>query len=120
MKYTTGVDVAYQKVNELHVQLCAIEKEAAALNRLQKLFELPVVEYVHLKDCRQELVWLKQMWDLVGFVDSVFAEWKRVPWQYANTEFLEDETKRFLILTKGLNKAVREWDVYHNLSALLI
>jgi dynein heavy chain len=104
--------VAYQRVNELHGQLCAIEKEAAALNRLQRLFELPVVEYTHLRDCRQELVWLKQTWDLVGFVDSVFAEWKRVPWQYANTEFLEDETKRFLILTKQLNKAVREWDVY--------
>ena len=112
IKYTTGVDVAYQRVNELHGQLCTIEKEGAALNRLQRLFELVVVEYANLKDCRQELVWLKQTWDLVGFVDSVFAEWKRVPWQYANTEFLEDETKRFLILTKALNKSVRDWDVY--------
>ncbi len=78
------------------------------------------MEYTHLKDCRQELVWLKQMWDLVGFIDSVFSEWKRVPWQLANTEFLEDETKRFLVLTKSLNKAVREWDVYLCLHACLL
>lgn len=46
-----------------------LETEASQLNDLETLFDLQKSSYKQLKDCRNELFQIKQMWDLISLVD---------------------------------------------------
>lgn len=37
---------------------------------LESLFDLQRTTYKEIKDCKNELVSLKQMWDLIGLIDG--------------------------------------------------
>jgi hypothetical protein len=36
--------------------------------------------YKELRDCRQELQQLKQLWDLIALIDFLFEAWKSTLW----------------------------------------
>ena len=44
--------------------------------------------YKDLRDCRVELVQLKQMWDLISLIDFQFETWKSTLWDKIDTEQL--------------------------------
>ena len=44
--------------------------------------------YKQLKDCKQELVSLKEMWDLIALIDMQFDSWKKTLWDQIDTEVL--------------------------------
>lgn len=44
--------------------------------------------YKQLKDCRNELVLLKQMWDLISLIDFQFDQWKETLWAKIKTDDL--------------------------------
>jgi dynein heavy chain len=46
-----------------------LEEEARELNNLETLFDLQRSSYKQLKDCKSELISLKEMWDLVALID---------------------------------------------------
>lgn len=44
------------------------EKELAALQEATNLFDVTIPDYREIKLCRREIVVLKELWDLVVFV----------------------------------------------------
>jgi len=76
----TIIDSAYAQISEFYNETLTLEKEAADLNNLETLFDLQKSGYKQLKDCKSELVSLKEMWDLVAIIDMQFESWKKTLW----------------------------------------
>jgi len=66
----------------------ALEGEAKELNSLETLFDMQKSSYKALKDCRNDLQNLKQMWDLVALIDFQFETWKSTLWDKIDTDNL--------------------------------
>ena len=60
---------AYDLITEYYQKTGELEEEARELNNLETLFDMQKSSYKDLRDCRIELVQLKQMWDLVALID---------------------------------------------------
>jgi dynein heavy chain len=66
----------------------ALESEARTLNNLETLFDMQKSSYKALKDCRNDLQNLKQMWDLIALIDYQFETWKSTLWDKIDTDNL--------------------------------
>jgi dynein heavy chain len=66
----------------------ALEDEAKTLNNLETLFDMQKSTYKALKDCRNDLQNLKQMWDLISLIDYQFETWKSTLWDKIDTDNL--------------------------------
>ena len=78
-----------------------MEDEAKELQMLESLFDLQRTNYKELKDCKQELTHLKNLWDLISLIDLQFANWKKTLWDEIDTDELEVLIKE--MLTKQAN-----------------
>jgi dynein heavy chain len=76
----TSTDDAYKLINEWNSQLNEIEQEAKAITEGQELFEVAVNTWKELKTCRQELMWLKTVWDHVQLIQEIFASYRACLW----------------------------------------
>jgi dynein heavy chain len=74
------IDGAYDMISDFYLQTCKLEEEARELNNLETLFDLQRSSYKQLKDCKSELISLKEMWDLVALIDMQFNSWKKTLW----------------------------------------
>jgi dynein heavy chain len=63
------IDGAYNMISAFYIETCKLEEEARELNNLETLFDLQRSSYKQLKDCKSELISLKEMWDLVALID---------------------------------------------------
>ena len=70
-----------------------MEEEAKDLQTLESLFELQRTKQKELVDCKNELVQLKQMWDLISIIDGQFDNWKETLWDNINADDLESLLK---------------------------
>mmetsp|Transcript_20734 Transcript_20734/g.31858 ORF Transcript_20734/g.31858 Transcript_20734/m.31858 type:complete len:227 (+) Transcript_20734:3822-4502(+) len=72
--------------------------------------------YKDLRDCRTELVQLKQMWDLISLIDYQFENWKSTLWDKIDTEELMQLIKE--MQTKQCNpqapqnKDIKNWKAF--------
>jgi dynein heavy chain len=66
----------------------SLEDEAKTLNNLETLFDMQKSSYKALKDCRNDLQNLKQMWDLIALIDYQFETWKSTLWDKIDTDNL--------------------------------
>ncbi|CAG9462750.1 unnamed protein product [Pedinophyceae sp. YPF-701] len=90
----------------------AMIKRAQELRESQDLFDLFVVDYVPLTRCKEELQYLKEMWDMVGMVLYTFEDWNNTKWDIIDTEMLSERTKAIAKEIRTLNKNCRAFDVY--------
>lgn len=58
------------------------------MNNLEILFDIQKSSYKQLKDCRNELISLKYMWDLIALIEYQFENWKSTLWDKIETETL--------------------------------
>ena len=70
-----------------------MEEEAKKLQVLEQLFELQRTKQKELLDCKNELVQLKQMWDLISIIDGQFESWKETLWENIDADNLEQLLK---------------------------
>ena len=49
------------------------------------------------------------MWDVVCLIESQFNDWKQTSWGEVDTDFMEAEARKFVLLVKGLNSKARYW-----------
>jgi dynein heavy chain len=63
------IQKSYEKIAEYYIRTCELELEAEELNNLEILFDIQKSSYKQLKDCRNELVNLKYMWDLIALIE---------------------------------------------------
>lgn len=83
------IDSAYVKIGEYYEKTCQMEEEAKELQVLEQLFELQRTKQKELADCKNELVQLKQMWDLIAIIDGQFESWKETLWDNIDADVLE-------------------------------
>lgn len=110
------VKPAYEVLDGFHhgtvdgyVSVQDIIAESKGLQEAQELFELFVSDYIMLKRCNEELLYLKAVWDTAAVVQYTFVNWYKTQWDKINVEFLMEETKKLSKDVKTLNKAVRRW-----------
>jgi len=82
------INGAYDQITHFYIETCKLENEAKELNNLETLFDLQRSSYKQLKDCKSELISLKEMWDLVALIDMQFDSWKKTLWDQIDTENL--------------------------------
>ena len=61
---------------------------------------------------QEDLGYLKAVWDMIEKILGTFAEWYRTVWDKINVDQLLEQTRLLSKEVKGLNKAVRLYDVY--------
>lgn len=82
------IDKAYLTITQYYNEMISLENEAKAFNNLETLFELHKSTYKELKECRNELISLKYMWDLISFVEFLFTSWRSTLWDKIDTDSL--------------------------------
>lgn len=97
----------------------ALMKEADYLKECQDLFDLYVVDYVHLTRCAEELEHLKSLWDMISYVFFIFHDWRATKWESIDTEMLAERTKALSKDIRTLSKAARTYEVYKNLDDMV-
>uniref|UniRef100_A0A803TFR0 Dynein axonemal heavy chain 17 n=1 Tax=Anolis carolinensis TaxID=28377 RepID=A0A803TFR0_ANOCA len=96
------------KKQEMEVTMASIHESAA-------LFEVGVPDYKQLKQCRKEVLILKELWDVISIVTSSMNEWETTKWKDINIENMELECKRFAKGIRNLDKETRAWDAFSGL-----
>jgi dynein heavy chain len=83
-----------------------------------------VDHWKEIRACRQELLWLKLVWDHVELVENIFASWRATLWPDVNVDDMQIAAVKLQKEIKMLVKQCRQWDVYvgivQNLSEMLI
>ncbi|CAF94150.1 unnamed protein product, partial [Tetraodon nigroviridis] len=105
----------HQMLDEFHQQIQEREAVMASLVESASLFEVSVSEYKQLRQCRREVVLLKELWDIITMVESSMAAWNTVPWREINVEDMELQCKRFAKDIRVLDKEVRLWEAFTGL-----
>lgn len=52
--------------------IAALEAEMEALHKSASLFEVNVPDYKQLKACRKDIILLKELWDMILLVESIY------------------------------------------------
>ena len=99
-----------------------IEQECNRLTELANLFEFPekadTIKDIS-KNMRGDLVRVKALWDLTFMVEAQVEVWKALLWDDIKPAALEEESKTFQKIVKGMDKGVRMWDVYLGLDGMV-
>jgi len=83
------INNSYKKISEYYRKTCEMEEKAKQLQVLEQLFELQRTKQKELNECKNELVQLKQMWDLISIIDGQFESWKEMLWDDIDADELE-------------------------------
>lgn len=103
------IDKAYNTISQFYAEMIRLEDEAKSFNNLETLFELHKSQYKELKECRNELINLKYLWDLVSLVEFLFTSWRSTLWDKIDTDSLMAQIKELeKKLTNPLNSANKE------------
>ncbi|KAL0984038.1 hypothetical protein UPYG_G00136240 [Umbra pygmaea] len=102
----------YVMLDKAHSQILEKEDVMAELVQSATLFEVAISDYRQLRQCRREVGLLKQLWDMIGRVDSSISAWTTTLWENINVEEMELECKRFSKDIRALDKEVRSWDAF--------
>jgi len=113
--YSMNYRVVYKDIDAQHRYFQDIEDDAKALRNLQELFDLTPSEFKELRDCRAELVMLKNMWDLVTHVKMIFADWMKSTFRVVDVDSILDELKKLQKQLKGQPVKVKAWKCFKGL-----
>ena len=107
------IEKAYGTISEYYLKTNDLIAEAAELNNLETLFDMQKSSYKQLKDCRQELILLKQMWDLVSLIGYQFESWEQTKWEKIDTDLLQqlirEMQQKQCAPTAPQNKDIKSW-----------
>ncbi|CCW66761.1 unnamed protein product [Phytomonas sp. Hart1] len=110
--YTIAMDSVYDEIDHVYRHLIELEHEAKELQNLQDLFDLAISHFRDIRSCRQELMLLKQVWDLSFHVISEFTDWMRSTFKNADISHFEDECKKLSKQLQQQPMKVKSWDVF--------
>lgn len=110
---------AYRVIQLYHEKTNEITAEQDELNDLETLFDMQKSTYKQLKDCKNELITLKQMWDLIALIDYQFRDWTQTKWDKINASELEqlirEMQKQQCNPQHASNKDIRSWKAFQAL-----
>jgi len=115
-EYARGTDAAYLAMSEWNHKLMDIEAEAVKITEDQELFEVTVSSYKEIGVCRQNLKYLKIVWDHVQLVQEIFAGYRATLWTQVDVDKMMDETKKLQKEVKALPRPAQKWNVFAGLT----
>uniref|UniRef100_A0A8C4ZK88 Uncharacterized protein n=1 Tax=Gadus morhua TaxID=8049 RepID=A0A8C4ZK88_GADMO len=107
----------YKMLDTWDQQIGEREAVMSSLVEAASLFEVSVPDYKQLRQCRREVVMLKDLWDLKTVVDSSITGWRTTPWMDIQVEDMEMQCKRYAKEIRCLDKESRAWDAFTGLDA---
>ncbi|CAE8644925.1 unnamed protein product [Polarella glacialis] len=123
---TGNYDRSYAIINEYYERTCEIRARADKFNDLELLFDMAMSDCRPLRDCLENLVLLKTLWDMITLVRETFSDWYNVPWEKIDTEGMVATVRELMGQVKGAPKGLRSWPLYawvqdevHNMSTAL-
>ncbi|KAM3873375.1 dynein axonemal heavy chain 11 [Diretmus argenteus] len=105
----------YISLNKSEKEIRDLEKERAELQESTNLFDVTIPEYREIKLCRREITVLKELWDMVVYVQSSVGDWTMTKWRQINVDQMDAHLRRFAKDIRKLDKEARMWDVYMGL-----
>ncbi|KAL7699312.1 dynein heavy chain cytosolic putative [Lotmaria passim] len=102
----------YDTIDTVYMHFMNVEKKAKELQNLQDLFDLAVSHFKSIRECRQELALLRQIWDLNFHVTSQFHDWMRSTFKDADVTYFEDEAKKMAKQLQQQPMKVKGWGVF--------
>ncbi|EPY39026.1 hypothetical protein AGDE_04903 [Angomonas deanei] len=110
--YNIDTRSVYEEIDKAYLHLMNLQNEGRELQNLQDLFDLAPSQFKEIRECRQELMLLKQVWDLHFHVISQFTEWKRSTFKDADVSYFEDECKKISKQLQQQPMKVKTWDTF--------
>ncbi|XP_037532275.1 dynein heavy chain 11, axonemal [Nematolebias whitei] len=89
-----------------------MEQEVSELKESTNLFDVAIPDYKDIKCCRREIDVLKELWDIVVYVQRTVENWTVTKWRQVNTDQMDAELRSFAKDIRKLDKDARMWDVY--------
>ncbi|XP_063241593.1 dynein beta chain, ciliary-like [Bacillus rossius redtenbacheri] len=105
----------YKRLDKAEEEILELEAKIKDITDQASLFEISTTDFKLLDVCKKEIKLLKQIWDFVKIVQYSIDEWKKTPWKSINVEAIEMACKDFTRDIRGLDRDVRQWDVYTSL-----
>lgn len=72
-----------------------MEVEMAGLIESAGLFEVNLPDFKQIKQCRKEILLLKQLWDFIFIVRTSFSDWMTTLWKDINVDQMDMDCKKF-------------------------
>ncbi|KAG8346214.1 putative Dynein heavy chain N terminal region 2 domain1 [Trypanosoma vivax] len=110
--YSIDRVTVYRELDKTYHHFLDIEKEAKKLQDLQELFDLNPSLFKEIRECRLELMMLKQVWDLNEHVMSQFSDWMKSTFKNADVSLFEDECKKLSKQLQQQPMKVKSWDCF--------
>lgn len=110
--YSVDHRTVYGELDEAYRHFMVIEQEAKELQNLEELFDLTPVQFKEIRECRHELMMLKQVWDLNEHVMSQFSDWMKSTFKNADVSLFEDECKKLSKQLQQQPMKVKSWDCF--------
>lgn len=106
---------SYLKLDHLHAKLADLSGCAKALEALEELLDIAPTRFKALDDMKMDISLLKTVWDMVGFVESLFCSWMGILWSERSAiDRLGDDMSDLLEQIQLLPRRARGWDVYQD------
>ncbi|XP_036072157.1 dynein beta chain, ciliary-like [Oryzias melastigma] len=115
--FKLNVEEPYELLDKCNQSITLMEMEMKKLQNTADLFEVSFPEYKQLRQCRSDIILVKNVWDMVIFVKTSIEDWTKTPWKEINVEQMDMELRRFAKEMKMLDKEARAWDVYTGLES---
>ena len=113
--FNVDVSDVYNQIDAQNRDFAEVEAQGRELQNLQELFDLTPSEFKELRECKQELVMLKHLWDLVVHVNMQFQDWMSSPFKSVDTGAFETEARNLGKQLKAQHIKVRGWDCFKGL-----
>ncbi|GAA6224990.1 dynein heavy chain 11, axonemal-like isoform X1 [Lates japonicus] len=113
--FSYNAEHPYTSLDKSEKAIRGMEKEVAELQESTNLFDVTIPDYRDIKLCRREITVLKELWDIVIYVQSSVKNWTMTKWRQINVDQMDAELWRFAKDMRKLDKEARVWDVYSGL-----
>ena len=107
----------YPGVFKAHLDIQDKEIEMDDLADKAALFEVNIPEFRQLRNCRREVILVKETWDLATLVNSSINDWRKTLWNDIDVEQMDMDCKRYAKEIRSMDKEVRAWDVFTGLDS---
>ncbi|XP_019220092.2 LOW QUALITY PROTEIN: dynein heavy chain 11, axonemal [Oreochromis niloticus] len=105
----------YSSLEKAEKAIRDMEREVAELQESASLLDVSISDYRDIKLCRREITILKELWDIVVYVQSSVENWTMTKWRQINVDQMDAELRRLAKDIQKLDKEARSWDVYSGL-----
>lgn len=109
---TGNYDKSYALINEYYGKTMEIRARAEEFNDLELLFDMAMSDYRPLNDCLNNLVLLKNLWDLIVMVRETFSAWYNVLWDKIDTGQMVETVRELSNQVHRAQKGLRAWPLY--------